>query len=101
LRRCGALAAVLLFLAGFTLWRLMQGPIVLDRFAPYLETALERSTGGARIAISGVRLGIDRNTHALGFAIAGVRLDRPNGEPLLLQPNFGAPPPIAAPHAQQ
>jgi hypothetical protein len=86
LRWCSALAAVLLLLAGFALWRLMQGPIVLDRFAPYLDTALERSVGGLRVAISRVRLGLDRDTHALDLAIAGVRLDRPNGEPLAAFP---------------
>src|SRR5207245_11368415 len=59
----GSVAAVLILVAGFVIWRLMQGPIALDWLAPYIEAGLERSGIGFKVAIGGVRLGIDRATH--------------------------------------
>jgi hypothetical protein len=62
----GSVAAVLILVAGFVIWRLMQGPIALDWLAPYIEAGLERSGIGFKVVIGGVRLGIDRATqHAV------------------------------------
>jgi hypothetical protein len=73
---------VLALIIGFSLWRLIQGPIELDRLIPYIEEALSRSTDGFQIAVSGVRFAIDRHSHLLDLQLERVRLSRPNGEPV-------------------
>jgi len=78
----GSVAAALILIIGFSLWRLMQGPIELDRLTPYVEKALNRSTDGLHIDISGLRFAIDRNTHQLDLLVKGVHLSRPGGEPV-------------------
>ena len=78
----GSVAAALILVIGFCLWRLMQGPIELDRLTPYVEEALSRSTDGLQIAVSGVRFAIDRDNHRLDLQLEGVRLSRPEGEPV-------------------
>jgi hypothetical protein len=64
------------------LWRLTQGPIDLDLLTPYFQEALNRSAGGLQITVSGVRLGINRDTSQLDMWVAGVRINQPDGEPL-------------------
>ena len=86
----GALAAALILIAGAGLWRLMQGPIDLDLLTPYIQEALNRSVGGLRIAISGGRIGINRETHRLDLWIEGVRISQPDGEPLAAFPAMSA-----------
>ena len=81
-RWLGSIAAVLILVVGFAIWRLMQGPITLDWLAPYVEAGLERSGFGLKVAIAGVRLAIDRPRHQLHLWAEGVRLSLPNGEPL-------------------
>ena len=78
----GSIAAALILVIGFSLWRLMQGPIELDRLTPYVQQALNRSTDGLRFALSGVRFAIDRDSHRLDLQLEGVRLSRPDGEPV-------------------
>jgi hypothetical protein len=78
----GSIAAALILVIGFSLWRLMQGPIELDRLTPYVQQALNRSTEGLRFALSGVRFAIDRDSHRLDLQLEGVRLSRPDGEPV-------------------
>jgi len=77
-----AVAAALILIAGAGLWRLTQGPIDLDLLTPYLQEALNRSAGGLQITVSGVRLGINRDTSQLDMWIAGLRITQPDGEPL-------------------
>jgi hypothetical protein len=60
----------------------MQGPLELDRLAPYVEEALSRTTDGLQIAVSGVRFAIDRDNHRLDLKLEDVRLSRPEGEPV-------------------
>ena len=76
----GSIAAALTLIIGFSLWRLMLGPIELDRLTPYVEEAFNRSTDGLRIAISGVRLTIDRYDRRLDLQLEGARLSHPDGE---------------------
>src|SRR6516165_1178411 len=76
----GSIAAALTLIIGFSLWRLMLGPIELDRLTPYVEEAFNRSTDGLRIAISGVRLTIDRYDRRLDLQLEGARLAHPDGE---------------------
>ena len=78
----GSFAAALILIITFGLWRLMQGPVELDRLTPYVEEALSRSSDGLQIAISRVRLAIDRDNRQLDLQLEGVRLSRPDGEPL-------------------
>src|SRR5690348_12221481 len=78
----GSIAGVLILIIAFALWRLIQGPIELDRLTPYVEEALSRSTDGLQIAISKVRLAIDRDNRQLDLRLEGVRLSRPDGEPV-------------------
>src|ERR1700747_2040268 len=49
------LAAAVIIVIGFGLWRLMQGPVDLDRLIPYVQQALNRSTDGLRFSLSGVQ----------------------------------------------
>jgi uncharacterized protein YhdP len=86
----GAVAAALILLFGFSLWRLMQGPIDLDRLTPYIQEALNRSADGMQIAISGGRLGIDRTTRQLDLRIEGVRVSQADGEPVAAFPEMSA-----------
>jgi hypothetical protein len=77
----GSFAAAAMFLVGLGLWRLTQGPIDLDRLTPYVEEALNRSAGsGLHIAISRVRLAIDRTNRALDLQVDGLRLSGSDGE---------------------
>jgi hypothetical protein len=88
LRWFGSLAAVLILIALFGIWRVMQGPVVLDWLAPYVEAAFERSGIGLKVAISGVRLGIDRSTHQLDLRAENVRVSLPDGAPLASFPEM-------------
>ena len=62
---CGSAASrrclILIAAAGF--WRLLQGPVELDRLVPYVEQALQRSGAGIGVAVTGVSIGIDPPTH--------------------------------------
>jgi Protein of unknown function/AsmA-like C-terminal region len=78
----GSFAAALILIIAFGLWRLIQGPIELDRLTPYVEEALSRSTDGLQIAISKVRLAVDRDNRQLDLQLEGVRLSRADGEPV-------------------
>ena len=78
----GSFAAALILIITFGLWRLMQGPVELDRLTPYVEEALNRSIDGLQIAISKVRFAIDRDNRQLDLRLEGVRLSRPDGEPV-------------------
>jgi AsmA-like protein/uncharacterized protein DUF3971 len=78
----GGLAAVLILVAGAGIWRLMQGPVELDRLIPYVQQALERSGAGLGVAVSGVSIAIDRHTHQLDLQAKNVRLALPSGEKL-------------------
>jgi len=88
-----SLAAVLCLAGGVAVWRLMQGPIELDRLAPYVEAGFARAYPGLRMTIKGVRLGIDRATHQLDLRVEDVHLASANGEPLAsfpeMQTSFG------------
>ncbi len=86
----GSFAAALTFIFGFLLWRLMQGPIDLDRLTPFVQQLLNRSGGGMQVVISGARLGIDRATHQLDLRLKGVRLTQPDGQPLATLPDLSA-----------
>jgi hypothetical protein len=78
----GSFAAALILIIAFGLWRLLQGPIEFDRLTPYVEEALSRSTDGLKIAISRMRLAIDRDNRQLDLRLEGVRLSLPDGEPV-------------------
>jgi hypothetical protein len=73
---------------GFGLWRLIQGPVELDRLTPYVEEALNRSAEGLHIGISTVRFAIERNSRQLDLRIGGIRLSRADGEPLAAFPEM-------------
>jgi uncharacterized protein YhdP len=66
--------------------RLLQGPIELDRLVPYVEQALQRS--GISVAIAGISIAIDRETHQLDLQAQNVRLSLPNGEKLANVPEM-------------
>jgi hypothetical protein len=78
----GGVAAVLILVAVAGIWRLLQGPVELDRLIPYVEQALQRSGAGIGVAVAGVSIGIDRATHQLDLQAKNVRLSLPNGEKL-------------------
>jgi hypothetical protein len=86
----GAVLAASILVFGAGLWRLMQGPINLDVLTPYIQEALNASADGFQIAISGGRLGIDPVTRQLDLSIEGVRVSRPDGEPLATFPEMSA-----------
>jgi hypothetical protein len=88
LRWSASLAAVLILFALFGIWRLMQGPIELDWLAPSVEAAFAGSGIGLKVAISGVRFGIDRSTHQLDLRAENVRVSLPDGEPLASFPEM-------------
>jgi len=77
-----ALVAALVLVSGAGLWRLMQGPIDLDILTPYIQKALNQSADGLEIAISGVRIGINRETRRVDLSVEGVRVSQADGEPL-------------------
>src|SRR5215212_9411009 len=85
---CGSVAAVLILALTLAIWRLMQGPVELDRLAPYVEAAFERSGFGLKLSISGVRFGIEPGTHQLGLWVEDVRVSLPGGEPLASFPEM-------------
>jgi len=78
--RLGELAAAVILVCAFALWRLMQGPIELDSLVPYVQQAFDRSGLPLHLAISGVRFGLDRETHQLDLWVEGVRVALPSGE---------------------
>jgi len=86
----GAFVAAVMLLSAVGLWRLMQGPIDLDWLTPYIQEALNRSSGGLRIAISGGRIGIDRESRQLDLWLEGVRIAQPDGEALAVFPAMSA-----------
>jgi len=88
LRWLGSLAAVLILIALFGIWRVMQGPIALDWLAPYVEAAFARSGIGLKVAISGVRFGIDRSTQQLDLRAIDVHVSLRDGEPLASFPEM-------------
>ena len=78
----GGFSAVMILVAVAGIWRLLQGPIELDRLVPFVEQALQRSGSGIGVAIAGVSIGIDRETHQLDLQAQNVRLSLPSGEKL-------------------
>ncbi|HTZ37357.1 MAG TPA: AsmA-like C-terminal region-containing protein [Stellaceae bacterium] len=86
----GGLAAVTILVAAATIWRLLQGPVELDRLAPYVEAALQRSGAGLGVALSGVSIAIDGETHQLDLRVRDVRLSLPGGERLARLPEVVA-----------
>ena len=78
----GGIAAVVIFIAVAGIWRLLQGPIELDGLVPFVEEALQRSGAGIGVAVTGVSIGIDRETHQLDLQVQDVRLALPTGEKL-------------------
>lgn len=79
---------MLILIVGFGIWRLMQGPIELDRLIPYVEEALESTGTGLGFTISGVRLGLDRSTHQLHLWAENVGIALPDGEPVARFPEM-------------
>lgn len=61
---------------------MLQGPVELDRLVPYVEEALQRSDAGIAVAVAGVSIGIDRDTHQLDLRAHDIRLSLPTGEQL-------------------
>lgn len=96
LRWVGAFAAAIILIALFGIWRLMQGPIELNWLAPYVEAAIQHSGVGVKVAFSGVRLGIDRDTHRFDLRAENIRLSLPNGEPLARFPEMSTSLPMGA-----
>ncbi len=86
----GAPVAALILLCGFGLWRLTQGPIDLVALTPLIQQLVDRSTGGAQVAISRARLGIDRRTRQLDLRLEGVRVADAGGEPFATFPDISA-----------
>jgi len=84
----GSIAAVLILLVAFAIWRLMEGPIALDWLAPYLEAALAHSGVNFKVAIGGVRLGVDPKTHHLDLRAEDVRMSLPDGAPVARFPDI-------------
>jgi hypothetical protein len=83
----GGFAAAVILLAGIGIWRLMAGPIELDRLVPYVQQAFERA-GGLGITVAGVSIAIDHKTHQLDLRVNDVRLALPNGEKLAKFPEM-------------
>jgi hypothetical protein len=88
LRWFASLAAVMILVALFGIWRLMQGPIELNWLTPYVQTAFDHSGLGLKVTISGVRLGIDRGSHQLDLWAEDVRVSGPNGDLLARFPEM-------------
>lgn len=90
LRWVGGVAAVAILAAAIAIWRLMQGPVELNWLTPYVEAGLQRSGIEFKVALSGVRVGIDRTTHQLELQAEDVRVSRPDGAPLARFPEMAA-----------
>jgi uncharacterized protein YhdP len=86
----GTPAAALILLCGFGLWRLTQGPIDLSGLTPFIQQIVDRSTGGAQVAISRASLGIDRRTRQLDLRLEGVHVADAEGEPFASFPDISA-----------
>jgi uncharacterized protein DUF3971/AsmA-like protein len=84
----GGLTAVLTLVAVVAVWRLLQGPVELDRLVPYVEEALQRSGAGIGVTVAGVSIGIDRDTHQLDLWTQDARLSLPSGEKLANLPQM-------------
>jgi len=84
----GSLAAVLMLVVLVAIWRLIQGPIELNWLTPYVEAAFERAGVGVDVAISGVRLAIDRATHQLELKTENIRIGRTDGKHLASLPEL-------------
>ncbi|MGH7061023.1 MAG: hypothetical protein ACREFH_11585, partial [Stellaceae bacterium] len=82
LRWFGSLAGIVILIALFGIWRLMQGPVELNWLAPYIETAFDRAGTGLKVTVSGVRFGLDRTTQQLDLRATGVRVSLADGAPL-------------------
>ena len=78
----GSVAAVLILLAGAALWRLTQGPVPLNRLAPYVAAALDRTFTGLDFRLAGVGFGFDRTRRELDLWAEGVHVSRSDGEAL-------------------
>jgi hypothetical protein len=78
----GSVAAVVILIVAAGVWRLLSGPVELDRLVPYVEQALQRSGAGIGVAVAGVSIGIDPDTHQLDLRAQDVRLSLPSGEKL-------------------
>lgn len=87
---CGALAAALFLIGGCALWRLAQGPVDLDWLSPVVQQFLDRSVDNMQLAISDVRLGLDRKRRRLDLDIAGLHIASSDGEPIAKLPDFSA-----------
>jgi uncharacterized protein DUF3971/AsmA-like protein len=90
LRWFGAIAAVLVLVTVGAIWRLLQGPVELDRLVPYVQEALQRSSAGIAVAVAGVSVGIDSETHQVNLRAQDVRLSLPDGEKLANFPQMAA-----------
>jgi len=86
----GTPAAALILLCGFGLWRLTQGPIDLGGLTPFIQQLVDRPGSGMQIAISGARLGIDRQTGQLDLRLKGVRVADADGELFATFPDISA-----------
>jgi AsmA-like C-terminal region/Protein of unknown function len=86
----GTPVAALILLCGFGLWRLTQGPIDLGALTPLIQQLVDRSTGGAQVAISRASLGIDRRTRQLDLRLEGVHVADAEGEPFATFPDISA-----------
>ncbi len=84
----GSLAAVLILIAAAGFWRLLEGPVELDRLVPFVEQALQRSGAGLGVAVTGVSIGIDPHTHQLDLRAQNVQLSLPSGEKLASFPEM-------------
>jgi hypothetical protein len=79
---------VLILVVVAAIWRLLQGPIELDRLVPYVEQALQRSGAGIGVTVAGVSIGIDQQTHQLDLQAQNVQLSLPSGEKLANLPEM-------------
>jgi uncharacterized protein YhdP len=86
----GTPAAALILLCGFGLWRLTQGPVDLEGLTPFVQQLVNRSGSGMQIAISGARLGIDRQTGQLDLRLEGVGVADADGERFATFPDVSA-----------
>src|SRR5579862_594390 len=82
LRWTAAAAALLLLAVLLAVWRLTHGPVDLNWLTPLVEAALERSAGGLKIAISGVRIDLKRPAGQLEVRAENVRISLPDGRRL-------------------
>ncbi|MGH7095033.1 MAG: hypothetical protein ACREFB_16070, partial [Stellaceae bacterium] len=80
----------MILLVAVGIWRLMQGPIALDLLVPYVEAGFARAGLGLDMTMSGVRVGIDRETHQLDLRLRNVALTQPNGDSLARLPEMAA-----------